>query len=118
MCIVYWELNKITVKNHYPLPRIDDLFDQLKGVGAFSNIDLRLGYHQIRIKDEDIPKTAFCTRYRHYEFAVMPFGLTNASAAFMDLMNMVFKPHLDQFVMVFIDDLLIYSKTPGEHTHH
>jgi len=110
LCIEYWELNKITVKNRYPLPKIDDLFDQLQDAGTFSKTDLRSGYHQLRIKDEDIAKTAFHPRYGHYEFVVMPFGLTNALAAFMSLMNRVFKPYLDKSVVVFIDDILIYSE--------
>ncbi|GJY87755.1 putative reverse transcriptase domain-containing protein [Tanacetum coccineum] len=118
MCIDYRELNKLTVKNRYPLPRIDDLFDQLQGSSVYSKIDLRSGYHQLRVRDEDIPKTAFRTRYGHYEFQVMPFGLTNAPAVFMDLMNMVCRPYLDKFVIVFIDDILIYSKTKEEHDVH
>ncbi|GKB68031.1 putative reverse transcriptase domain-containing protein [Tanacetum coccineum] len=105
------QLNKLTVKNHYPLPRIDDLFDQLYGSQFFSKIDLRSGYHQLRVHEDDIPKTAFRTRYGHFEFTVMPFGLTNPSAVFMDLMNRVYRPYLDKFVIVFIDDILIYSKT-------
>ncbi|GJY14702.1 putative reverse transcriptase domain-containing protein [Tanacetum coccineum] len=115
MCIDYRELNKLTVKNRYPLPRIDDLFDQLQGSSVYSKIDLRSGYHQLRVRDEDIPKTAFRTRYGHYEFQVMPFGLTNAPAVFMDLMNRVCKPYLDKFVIVFIDDILIYSQEHAEH---
>ncbi|GKA23351.1 retrotransposon protein, putative, ty3-gypsy subclass [Tanacetum coccineum] len=118
MCIDYRELNKLTVKNRYPLPRIDDLFDQLQGSSVYSKIDLRSGYHQLRVRDEDIPKTAFRTRYGHYEFQVMPFGLTNAPAVFMDLMNRVCRPYLDKFVIVFIDDILIYSKTKEEHDAH
>ncbi|KAL4030703.1 hypothetical protein IC575_008953 [Cucumis melo] len=118
LCIDYRELNKVTVKNRYPLPRIDDLFDQLQGAIVFSKIDLRSGYHQLRIKDEDVPKTAFRSRYGHYEFIVMSFGLTNAPAVFMDLMNRVFREFLDTFVIVFIDDILIYSKTEAEHEEH
>ncbi|GJR36434.1 putative reverse transcriptase domain-containing protein [Tanacetum coccineum] len=118
MCIDYKELNKLIVKNCYLLPRIDDLFDQLQGSSIYSKIDLRSGYHQLRVREEDIPKTAFRTRYGHYEFQVMPFGLTNAPAVFMDLMNRVCKPYLDKFVIVFIDDILIYSKRKKEHEEH
>ncbi|MFS7937847.1 putative nucleotidyltransferase, Ribonuclease H [Helianthus anomalus] len=118
MCIDYRELNKVTVKNRYPLPRIDDLFDQLQGSSYYSKIDLRSGYHQLRVRDEDVSKTAFRTRYGHYEFLVMPFGLTNAPTVFMDLMNRVCKPYLDKFVIVFIDDILIYSKSQEEHEQH
>ncbi|KAA0046943.1 pol protein [Cucumis melo var. makuwa] len=116
--IDYRELNKVTVKNRYPLPRIDDLFDQLQGATVFSKIDLQSGYHQLRIKDGDVPKTAFRSRYGHYEFIVMSFGLTNAPTVFMDLMNRVFREFLDTFVIVFIDDILIYSKTEAEHEEH
>ncbi|GJS15803.1 putative reverse transcriptase domain-containing protein [Tanacetum coccineum] len=118
MCIDYHELNKLIVKNHYLLPRIDDLFDQLQRSSVYSKIDLRSGYHQLRVREEYIPKTAFRTRYGHYEFQVMPFGLTNAPAVFMDLMNRVCKPYLDKFVIVFIDDILIYSKNKQEHEEH
>ncbi|GJR14767.1 putative reverse transcriptase domain-containing protein [Tanacetum coccineum] len=118
ICIDYRELNKLTVKNRYPLPRIDDLFDQFQGSNIYSKIDLRSGYHQLRVQEQDIPKTAFRTRYGHYEFQVMPFGLTNAPAVFMDLMNRVCKPYLDKFVIVFIDDILIYSKDRKEYEEH
>ena len=118
LCVDYRQLNKMTVKNKYPLPRIDDLFDQLKGASVFLKIDLRSGYHQLRIKDVDVHKTAFRTRYGHYEFLVMSFGLTNAPAAFMDLMNHVFLPYVDWFVVVFIDDILVYSKDREDHDTH
>ncbi|GJR12276.1 putative nucleotidyltransferase, ribonuclease H [Tanacetum coccineum] len=118
MCIIYRELNKLTVKNRYPLPKIDDLFDQLQGSQFFSKIDLRSGYHQLRVHEDDIPKTTFRNRYVHFEFTVMPFGLTNAPAVFMDLMNRVCRPYLDKFVIVFIDDILVYFKTREEHAEH
>nr|GEW11449.1 putative reverse transcriptase domain-containing protein [Tanacetum cinerariifolium] len=118
MCIDYHELNKLTVKNRYPLPRIDDLFDQLQRSSIYLKIYLRSGYHQLRVREQDIPKTAFRTRYGHYEFQVMPFGLKNTPAVFMDLMNRVCKPYLDNFVIVFIDDILIYSKDKKEHGEH
>ncbi|GJZ14971.1 putative reverse transcriptase domain-containing protein [Tanacetum coccineum] len=118
MCIDYHELNKLTVKNRYPLLRIDDLSDQLQGSRVYSKIDLRSGYHQLRVREEDIPKTAFRTHYGHYEFQAMPFGLTNTPIVFMDLMNRVCKPYLDRFVIVFIDDILIYSKSRKEHEGH
>ncbi|GKD62377.1 putative reverse transcriptase domain-containing protein [Tanacetum coccineum] len=118
MCIDYRELNKLTVKNRYPLLRIDDLFDQLQGSSVYSKIDLRLGYHQLRIKEKDIPITAFITQYGHFEFQVIPFGLTNAPAVFMELMNRVCKPYLDKFVIVSIHDILVYSKDEEEHGKH
>ncbi|GKB45157.1 putative reverse transcriptase domain-containing protein [Tanacetum coccineum] len=118
MCIDYRELNKLTVKNRYPLPRIDDLFDQLQGSSVYSKTELRSGYHQLRVQEEDISKTAFRTCYGHYEFQVIPFGLTNAPAVFMDLMNRVCKPYLDKFVIVFINDILIYSKNKKEYEEH
>ena len=118
MCIDYRQINKVTVKNKYPLPRVEDLFDQLKGANVFSKMDLRLSYYQLQVKDVDVPKTAFRTRYGHYEFVVMPFWLTNAPTAFMDLMNRVFHPHLAEFVVVFINDILVYSKDAQEHEQH
>ena len=118
LCIDYRQLNWVTIKNRYPLPRIDDLFDQLRGVRVYSNIDLCTGYHQLRVRDTDIPKTAFRTHYGHFEFTVMPFGLTNAPSAFIDLMHRVFQPYLDQFVVVFVDDILIYSQSEWEHEYH
>jgi hypothetical protein len=118
LCINFRQFNKVTVKNKYPLPRIDDLFDQLKDAKIFSKIDLRSGYHQVRIKEEDISETTFRIRYGHYDFTVVPFGLSNAPAIFMCLMNGVFQEYLDKFVIVFLDDILIYSKSEEEHEHH
>jgi hypothetical protein len=118
LCIDYRELNRVTIKNKYPLPRIDDLFDQLKDAKVFSKIDLRSGYHQLKVKEEDVQKTAIRTRYGHYKFRVMPFGVTNAPSVFMDLMNRVFHMYLNLFVVVFIDDILIYSTNHQEHEEH
>ena len=118
LCIDYKQLNKVTIRNQYPLSRIAELFDQLQGSRVYSKIDLRSGYHQLRVQESDVPKTAFRTRYGHYEFLVMPFGLTNSPAAFMDLMNRVFQPYLDRFVIVFIDDILVYSGSSEEHSKH
>ncbi|WVZ97050.1 LOW QUALITY PROTEIN: hypothetical protein U9M48_042614 [Paspalum notatum var. saurae] len=118
LCVDYWPLNAVTVKNKYPLPHIDILFDQLAGARVFSKIDLRSGYYQIKIREEDIPKTAFSTRYSLYEYLVMSFGLTNAPAFFMYMMNSVFVNELDKFVVVFLDDILIYSKDGKEHKEH
>ena len=115
MCIKYRQLNKMTIKNRYPLAKIDDWFDQVGGANIFSNIDLGSGYHQVRIHDEDIYKTAFRTRYGDYKFVVMPFGLNNASANFMCMMNSIFSKYLDKFVLVFIIDILFYSKNKEEH---
>ena len=118
LCIDYRELNKVTISNQYPLPRIEDLFDQLQGARVFLKIDLRSGYHQLKIRSEDVPKIDFRTWYGHYEFLVMPLGLTNAPAAFTDLMNRIFQPYLDHFVIVFIDDILIYSGSKEDHEGH
>jgi hypothetical protein len=118
MCGDFRNLNNVTIKNKYPLPRIQDLFDQVHGARVFSKIDLRSGYHQIKIKPEDVPKTAFVSRYGHHEYLVVPFGLTNAPAIFMNLMNKIFMPYLDKFVIVFIDDILIYSKNKEDHAKH
>src|SRR4051812_24213226 len=118
LCVDYRQLNKVTIKNQYPLPKIDDLMDQLVGACVFSKIDLRSGYHQICVKAEDIQKTAFRTSYGHYEYSVMPFGVTNAPGVFMEYMNRIFHEYLDRFVVVFIDDILIYSKSESDHVEH
>jgi hypothetical protein len=118
MCVDYRSLNEVTIKNKYPLPRIEYLFDQMKGASVFSKIDLRSGYHQLKIRESDIPKTAFCTQYGLYEYTVMSFALTNAPAYFIYLMNKVFMEYLDKFVVVFINDILIFSKMEEEHEKH
>lgn len=118
MCIDYRQLNKVTIKNKYPLLRIDHLLDQFQGEKCFAKIDLQSGYHQLKIREVDILKTAFRTRYSHYEFLVMSLGLTNAPMAFMDLMNRVFYPFLNLFIIIFIDDILVYSKSEEDHVDH
>ena len=118
LCIDYRQLNRVTIRKQYPLPRIDELFHQLQGSRVYSKIDLRSGYYQLKVRENDVSKTAFRTRYGHYEFLVMPFRLTNAPATFMDLMNKVFSPYLDKFVIVFIDDILVYSGSPEEIAEH
>ena len=118
LCINYSQLNRVMIQNRYLLSRIDDLLDQLRGVRVYSKIDLRTCYHQLRVRETDIPKTAFRTRYGHFEFTVMPFGLKNALEAFMDLMHRIFQPYLDQFVVVFVDEILIYSQSEWEHEYH
>ncbi|WP_316146652.1 reverse transcriptase family protein, partial [Listeria monocytogenes] len=118
LCMDYCSLNEVTIKNKYPLSVINDLFEQLKGATVFSKIDFRSGYFQLKIREQDIPKTAFTTRYGLYEYTVMPFGLTNAPAYFMSMMNKVFMEYLDKFIVVFIDDILVYSKDEEEHERH
>jgi hypothetical protein len=118
LCVDYRKLNEVTIKKKYPLPKIEDLFDQLNGAKVFSKIDLHTGYHQLKVREFDIPKTAFTTRYGLFEYTVMSFGLTNAPAYFMNLMNKVFMKFLNKFVVVFIDDILVYSKTEEEHAEH
>ena len=118
LCIDYRQLNKVTIKNKYPLPRINDLFDQVWGEKFLSNLDLRSGYHQIRIKEEDVNKITFRTRYGNYKFVVIPFGLTNSLATFMCLINGIFNKYLDQFMLIFIDEILMYSRTKQEHQQH
>jgi len=118
LCVDYRQLNKLTIKNKYSLPRIDDLLNQFKGARVFSKIDLRSGYHQILVRSEDVQKTTFRSRYGHYEYVVMPFRVTNTPVVFMDYINRIFRPWLDKFVVVFIDDILIYSRTREEHADH
>ena len=118
LCIDYRQWNRVMIRNRYPLPRIDDLFDQSRGARVYSKINLRTGHHQLKVRETDIPKTTFRMRYGHYEFTVMPSGLTNVLAAFMDLMHRIFQPYLDQFVVVLVDDILIYSRSEWEHENH
>ena len=118
LCIDYRQLNRVTIKIRYPLPWIDDLFDQLRGARVYSKIDLRIGYHQLRVRETEIPTKVFRIRYEHFEFTMMPFRLTNALTTFMDLMHRVFQPYLDPFVVVFMDDILIYSKFEEDHEGH
>lgn len=118
LCIDYLGLNSVTMRNQYSLPRIDDLYDLLGGAAVFSKLHLRSGYHQVKVKPEDIYKTTFRTRHGHYKFLVMPFGVTNAPAMFLNMMNMVFSPYLDKFVVVFIDDILVYSRSREEYVEH
>ena len=118
LCTDYHDLNNVTTKNKYPLPRIDDLFDQLRNAHVFSKLDLRSGYHQLKVRAEDIEKTTFVSRYGHYEYTVVPYGLTNAPGVFMNLMNKLFMKYLDEFVVVFIDDVLIFSKSKEEHAEY
>ena len=118
LCIDYRQLNRATIKNRYPLSRIDDLFDQLRGARVYSKINLHTSYHQMRVREMNIPKTAFRTRYGHFEFTMMPFGLMNAPTTFMDVMHKVFQPYLDQFIVVFVDDILIYFKSEEDYEGH
>ena len=118
MVIDYRAVNKITVKNKYPLPRADELFDQLGGCAVFSSLDLTSGYHQIRISPEDVPKTAFRTPLGHFQFRVLSFGLTNAPATFQRVMNQIFAPHIGKFLAVYLDDIVVYSPTPEKHVEH
>ena len=118
LCIGYKQLNRVIIQNRYLLPRIDELFEQLRGARVYFKIDLRTGYHQLKVREKDIPKAAFRTHYGHFEFTVKPFGLTNAPTTFMDLMHRIFQPYLDQFVVVFMDDILIYSQSELEHEYH
>ena len=118
LCIGYKQLNRVIIQNRYLLPRIDELFEQLRGARVYFKIDLRTGYHQLKVRETDIPKAAFRTHYGRFEFTVKPFGLTNAPTTFMDLMHRIFQPYLDQFVVVFVDDILIYSQSEWEHEYH